>query len=214
MINLRKGYDLSSTLDFVSNAWDASFASQVDYFSILDKHLLRLLFNELHEYITTNLPAPHPTLESLVATASNSLGGLPTSHYNFLTDAKPFQYELDIFSEAIKPIANPFSCSDSPLPILARSFLITRLATGIAMDLLKKASIGANDMSFWLKILCNDLGYVNGAHPALLKELQFDIEFAVEAIREWREENPGPITLKTFLINFLMRLDYFHSYNA
>ncbi|MBT9395344.1 hypothetical protein KLP40_19410 [Hymenobacter sp. NST-14] len=202
MKNFALPLDFAPTLDFISSSWESVLPSAVDAFSIIDKYLLRLLFKELRNYLKViHKGSSIPSIKELVTTASENIGGVPENIYRFLYSKNADLANLPVLDEAAKSVDVPFLYSSSPLPVISRALLMLRISTGVAINLLKSATISASDLSFWTHTICNDLGYVNGPLPGSLRELDSDILYTLEYIKEWVENNIGNITLNKFNVD-------------
>jgi len=136
IINFSNTLNFTSIITDLEKYWSIISPSGSDKFSLLDKYLLRKLFDTLYSKIITT-----STKEDLIINAFNQLGINDQILFNFLDYQAPFQDDHIIFSQAgLK--------KTTTLSILARATLLLRISVGLVSQLYKDGGIQKNELNF------------------------------------------------------------------
>jgi hypothetical protein len=167
-------------LSVVSEFWLASEPSPPDGFKLLDIHLLR---QSLHT-ARTGLPVGlrGTTFPAFVTQACSAVQvGSPRSYERQLI-ANPAA--LSVFQLANRQAwTKGFPRRAAFGPLLARSFLLLRLATGAAAMTLRESGIASAQLDFlWAKLGIDQSLWPLGGRPAAVGDLWNDVEDTISAL--------------------------------
>jgi hypothetical protein len=183
---------LDTTLRNIIDLWHACEPTTTERFSTLDIHLLRAALQGVYRFRIGRAPRGSAFEHEIKKTFANL--GLPANGtlYEFLAgNLAPDNHS--IFIEAKKHGKNEQGILQ-PLSVIARAFLMLRLASAAVNDLLLNAAVSSTSISFWLNTLGADIGlWDNGAAPAQMVDLWSDIQPAIDSISQWCDLNLAPI---------------------
>lgn len=136
IINFNQTIDFQSIINNLEKYWSIISPSGVDKFSLLDKYLLRKLFDTLYSKITTT-----STKNDLIVNAFTQLGINDQLLFDFLDYKSPYENDHIIFSQANLR-------KTTTLSILARATLLLRIAVGLVSQLYKDGGVNKNELNF------------------------------------------------------------------
>lgn len=134
--NFNQTIDFNNIISELDKYWSIISPSGVDKFSLLDKYLLRKLYDTLFSKITTT-----STKHELITGAFTQLGITDNPLFNFLDYQVPFQNDHIIFSQASLR-------KTTTLSILARATLLLRISVGLVSQLYKDGGIQKDELNF------------------------------------------------------------------
>ena len=183
----------SEALRFVKNAWLPYEPSVTSRFDLLDRHLLRLLlenvFNAENNFTRDQFPERYRTwiTELLIRMAHH----LPVQHHwlpFLLRDIEPD--DLDILGRAEMAnldILDPSHHSS----VISRASLLLRIASGSCANLLEEADIDRAELAFWWQPLGERYGiWPPNAEPDDFTTLWAEVEESIEKLELWEVNNP------------------------
>ena len=133
--------------------WNVISPTQQNKFDLLDKYLLRQLFNSLHSKI-----APQESLEELTTNAFMQHGIQDQILLDFLSYKAPYQNEHVIFTYASLKSA-------SALAVMARATLLLRISIGMVSQLYSSGGLGKSELDFIWNKYGLDNGFWSSATP-------------------------------------------------
>lgn len=150
-----KNHSCREIIEKISEIWVACEPSNFHYFSILDKHLLRITLDEVYSKSSTSKTKElfiSDTVRVLGLTRSQSLEA-------FLTrSAQP--NDLLLLEEARKKIKinDSYGCIYDCFPIICRALLLLRIASGATEKFLNSSTITKDLTQFWWQGIGLNLG--------------------------------------------------------
>lgn len=136
IVNFNQTINFNSIISELDKYWSIISPSGVDKFSLLDKYLLRKLYDTLYSKITTT-----STKHELITNAFTQLGITDLPLFNFLDYQVPFQNDHIIFSQASLK-------KTTTLSILARATLLLRISVGLVSQLYKDGGVQKDELNF------------------------------------------------------------------
>lgn len=138
--------DFQQIINEVGAFWNVISPTQQSKFDLLDKHLLRKLFNSL--YVKIN---PAQSLDELINNAFIQHGITDQPLIDFLSHQGPHQNEHVIFTHAA-------TRNTSALAVIARATLLLRISIGMVSHLYHAGGMSKPDLNF----VWNKYGLENG----------------------------------------------------
>jgi hypothetical protein len=180
--------DLTDAISKLSSFWNLLEPKETEKFSLLDKFLLKILFQKVYAYIVS-LGLTLTYDDMLEATFRNLRLSLTDSQRAFFTSGSNHQ----LFTSA-KNISNDPINGILPLTMIARSTLLLRLTIGYSSSFYKSAGITKGELHFFL----DTFGFNNGfwkqtLTPNNFTELWDDVGESITEIDRWMGEH-GPNT--------------------
>lgn len=134
--NFEVNLNFKNIITDLESYWSVISPSGMDKFSLLDKYLLRKLFDNLY----TSLGSTSPR-KDLIENAFTQYGINDPSLFNFLDYQAPYANEHTIFQNAnIKKTTS--------ISILARATLLLRIAVGLVSQIYKAGGIQKDELNF------------------------------------------------------------------
>lgn len=147
--NFDRNINFKNILNDLDGYWSVISPSNTDKFSLLDKYLLRKLFDNIYPNLVTT-----ETKRDLIENAFTQQGINDQTLFNFLNFEEPFENDHIIFRQAsIK--------QTTPLSIIARATLLLRISVGLVSQLYKAGGINKNELNF----IWNNYAVENGFWP-------------------------------------------------
>ena len=184
--------DCKDSIDSYSNALRLLEPDSINRFSLLDKHLFKILFINIHAQIVRN---------GITISLSDLLD------QTFVAMGKPMDSSLR--SIILSPTDNPLitgsrdtiidpSGNIKPFTIFSRALLLLRIATGSVAYLLKKAGVTNSDLKFFFDYCCVEHGFWKVGHmESDLTKLWDDLSDAIIEIDDWASLQTPPLDIKT-----------------
>lgn len=196
-----KIYDSSirKEMDFIITKWQLTTPSISEKFQILDYYLLREALEKFYDvkYVRTG-SSSRPSWKKYYSDIMSNLGLSVSSNsslINFLL-RKSYRTLSPIFSEAKKGYIDDRGAY-RPLGILARAFLLLRLATASIEDLLNESNITKSDLEFWWREIGIKKGlWETGTEPNQFSDLWADINTAIIDYNNFKTANAQSYELK------------------
>lgn len=145
--------DFKLIINELNAFWTVISPTQESKFDLLDKYLLRQLFNSLHKKI-----APQETLEELISNAFTQQGIQDQTLFNFLSYKAPYENEHVIFTYAAMK-------KTSALAVIARATLLLRISIGMVSHLYRSGGLGKSELDFVWNKYGLDNGFWSSATP-------------------------------------------------
>lgn len=192
-LNYAGTINAAETSAFLRALWSMCDPRSASRFDILDRHLLRISLEWGHRALTDKpASADRAAFRGRVGAVLRAV--LPD------TPARD-QWER-FLTRAIEPNDSPVvaaagAAATLPHPahhmqVLARAFLLLRVATGACAMLLRQTAIPSAMLHFWWSLLGADRGlWEAGNEPAAVTDLWADIEQALLQTDEWERVNGG-----------------------
>lgn len=136
IINFNQTIDFKSIIKELDKYWSIISPLGENKFSLLDKYLLRKLYDTLYSKVTTT-----SSKTELLTNAFTQLGINDQTLFNFLDYQSPFQNDHVIFSQASLK-------KTTSLSILARATLLLRISVGLVSQLYKDGGIQKEELNF------------------------------------------------------------------
>jgi hypothetical protein len=186
----------TTTLGFVKDVWAILEPSATSSFDQIDKHILRHALEKLHRGRTGEAASAHSDAFVALVKATLDAQNLSTSAEDRLkkfllrqtvpTDPLIFSYSSE----------EPRQSDIDTFAVLSRAILLLRVATGSAHNLLQRANLDADLLSFWWANVGETRGlWRPGAQPEVLSDLWADVR---ESLRELNDvENGDPDALSS-----------------
>jgi hypothetical protein len=149
--------DIKTTIEKIIQIWELLEPTTSNRFPLLDRHLLRMTFEEV--YKKSKGKKPEGDAYKLFLTNVFSRLGEPTTQplFDFLLRVRD-PNDAIIFEEARKEINVDVNKKD-PLPIICRALLMLRLSTGAAHHLIENSNVDVKDFRFWWEELALQYGF-------------------------------------------------------
>ncbi len=187
----------------VTNIWKFIEPSSSDKFSLLDKYLFSLLFNNIHQ--NSLPPSANITLLQLISQTFTADGSgddeaVKSIVANGMTNP--------IFTMAKNSTIISITGELMPLNIISRALLLLRISSGCVFDLMKSAGINKNNIDFYLNNLGKNNGFWTGVTPNNFDILWDDVTDSISFIEELLQESDD-IVLKDLYDQWPKELHYF-----
>lgn len=212
LFSYKKHGDIDKSLSLLIDMWRSSEPYGSNNFSVLDRYLLRNSLAWLFRKKTGKSPLSSPQYCRFIETAMLNLG-MNTNNdlYSFLTFAIEPQDHL-VLAYAKKP-GKKDGVIDV-LPILARAFILLRIASASSENLLQIGSITKDELSFWWGDLGVELGYWPvGSAPLVFTDLWEDVGDSLVNIDQWHSINKGTSDLFQLRKDLPFELKQFAQFN-
>lgn len=180
---------VSDRMVFLNELWSLASPTLGSRFDKLDRFLLRKSLSQAF----TATPAVRPTglrprvEKALSSLLSTSAASILVQYADFLSDdLRNPDPMLMIEANKSDPLSNP----QHPLQVIARAFLLLRLATGSASHLISALPSPARDLDFWWKPLGIETGiWDQNTEPGSDRDdiivLWDDVQDALEDLEPW-----------------------------
>lgn len=160
---LRHSVDIEVAVGKIIQIWELLEPTENNRFPLLDRHLLRMTFEELYKKSKGKKPVGEP-YEIFLTNVFSRIGEDTTQPlFKFLLRQRD-PNDAIIFEEARKEV-NVDVNKKGPLPIICRALLMLRLSTGAANYLIEKSNVNVKDLKFWWEELAFQNGFTN-ANPS------------------------------------------------
>ncbi len=180
---------------FLRALWSTCDPRSTSRFDILDRHLLRISL-ELGHRALTDKPAS--------ADGAAFRGRVDAVLRAILPDTPARDQWERFLTRTVEPNDSPVvaAAGGAAMPphpahhmqVLARAFLLLRVATGACAALLHQSAIPSAMLHFWWSLLGVDRGlWEAGNEPAVITDLWADIEEALLQTDEWERVNGGRV---------------------
>ncbi len=179
-------------LDFIVSKWQLTTPSVQEKFQILDYYLLREALEEFYriKYIQSNARSK-PTYRKYYTDIMVNLGLTVSSNQRLL------DFLLRRSYKTLSPVLNHARMGHTnekgvyrPLGIIARAYLLLRLATASVHDLMVECGITSYDLEFWWKEIGLDRGYWNaGSEPIQFADLWSDVAASISDYDQFKNNN-------------------------
>ncbi len=186
----------TTTLQFVKDMWAMLEPSSTSSFEQIDKHILRLTLEQLHRgrtgRVATQLDAAFIALVNTTLSSQGFSSSAEERLRKFLMrETIPDNPAIFSYSSS-----KPAGSNTDAFAVLSRAVLLLRIATGSAQDLLQKADLNSDLLSFWWTNLGEARGlWQQGTPPDVLSDLWADVR---ESLRELDDmENGDPDVLSS-----------------
>ncbi|MBV6401674.1 MAG: hypothetical protein CNIPEHKO_01977 [Anaerolineales bacterium] len=194
LFSYRKLGNVEKSLNLLLDIWRSAEPYGSNYFSVLDRHLLRNSLAWLFRQRTSKSPISSPRYYKFIETALLNLGmSINNDLYEFLI------FKIEPQDHLVLKYAKKPGIRDGVidvLPILSRAFILLRIASASSEFLLKDGLITKGDMEFWWKDLGTELGlWSSGNEPLLFSDLWEDIRDSLVTVDSWVANNKGSIDL-------------------
>jgi len=172
IINFNQTVNFQTIISDLENYWSIISPSGADKFSLLDRYLLRKLFDTLYSQITTT-----SSKNDLIIDAFTQLGINDNILFNFLNYQAPFQDDHKIFQQAgLK--------KTTTLSILARATLLLRITIGLVSQLYKDGGIQREELNFvWNQYALDSGFWSNGNLYHDFNNLWSDVETSISDLK-------------------------------
>lgn len=180
--------DFKSILNDLNKYWLIISPSNTDKFSLLDRYLLRKLYDSLYGRLGTSTPKIDLIRNAFIQNGIND-----ETLFGFLDFQPPYLNDHLIFTQANNK-------ATSSLPILARATLLLRISIGLVSQLFKDGGMAGNELNFvWDKYGINSGFWENNNLPTDFSNLWFDIQPSIDDLIT-NINSPGlnntPVSLK------------------
>jgi len=184
----RSRIDFKSILNDLNKYWLIISPSNTDKFGLLDRYLLRKLYDSLYGRLGTSTPKIDLIRNAFIQNGIND-----ETLFGFLDFQPPYLNDHSIFTQANNR-------ATTSLPILARATLLLRISVGLVSQLFKDGGIAGNELNFvWDKYGINGGFWENNNQPTDFSNLWFDIQPSIDELIT-NINSPGlnntPISLK------------------
>lgn len=195
--------DYKAKFKGITNVWRFIEPNATDKFSLLDKYLFSLLFDNIHK--NSLPPSANITLQQLISQTFSADGSNEDISINSILSQG---INNQLFTTARNNAITSNSGELMPLNIISRALLILRISSGCAFDLLSQANVNKSQIDFYLNNLGNNSGFWKGSTPGNLDMLWDDVMDSISFIDELLQE-PDDIVLKDMYDEWPKELHYF-----
>jgi hypothetical protein len=181
----RASLDARQTAEALLGIWAVFEPSSNNGFEGLDRHLLRLAFEDAY----TKLPQQSKKSEPFPDRVARAVGqlGFTEPLARLLTEFLVRQTDGDdpfLINESRK--TDLIGTLGQHLQVIARAALLLRAATGATAKLLQDAGISRSDLAFWWTPLVDDAGLSDSAGSMTDPFAMWaDVELALESVASW-----------------------------
>jgi len=195
ILNFSENLNFQDIINDLSRFWNVISPTKTDQFDLLDKYLLRKLFEKLYSQINTV-----ETIDDLITNAFGQHGIYDKTLFDFMTFKQPFADDHIIFTHANLR-------RTTALSIIARATLLLRISVGMVSQLYKAGGVKKSDLNFIWNNYSVDNGFWTPATPLadfdilwsnvepMLEELKIDLntQGSDNSIYSIRERKPVEI---------------------
>lgn len=195
--------DFKAKFSGITNLWKFIEPSSTDKFSLLDKYLFSLLFNNIHQ--NSLPPSANITLQQLISQTFTADGSGDDHAIKSIVDQGMTN---QLFTTAKTPTIISSTGELMPLNIISRALLLLRISSGCTSELMTSAGISKSQIDFYLNNLGNNNGFWKGVTPNNFDLLWDDVTDSISFIDELLQE-PDDINLKDLYDEWPKELHYF-----
>lgn len=172
--------DMKDCIKKVLSIWTGLEPSISNRFNELDKFLLRIVIEQIFR-LSTGRSTKHRSYLPFVNLIFSNLGeSSSTQLFDFII-RKDISDDHFILKEARKDSRDVRINLLDPLPMICRSILLLRLATGAANCLLEECRINYNSLKFWWENNAYSIGATSSRSPGINSyDLYADISLATD----------------------------------
>lgn len=176
---------LNNILDNLCEIWQALEPSSGSSFKILDMHLVRIAIEHIYKLSTGKIANKRSRNYLNYVNSTFSHLGEPNHSltYDFMIRKKESNNHL-ILRYANKN-KREFERLKQPIPMICRSILLLRLASGNMNRIIAQSNIPNNQFDLWWKQVAYKIGLINDPNDGLLQpfDLFTDIQEAINEIK-------------------------------
>ncbi|QKZ13448.1 hypothetical protein [Spirosoma sp. KUDC1026] len=176
--------DSTDLLNKLVTIWQSLEPSTVANFSELDRHLVRITLEVMYSMRTGKTPVG-PKYIKFVKDVLQEIGeGKNKVLVKFLV-REIIPDDHFILTEAHKASLDNRIILNDPVPMLCRSILLLRLASGSVNSIFSKCYINSNDLRFWWNSISLKQGIINDLDPDMeTNDLYSDIRDSIDSIED------------------------------
>ena len=185
--------DCMVSIETYSDALKLLEPSSINRFSLLDKHLFKILFLKIHSEINARgtIVSASDLLDRTFANARKSIDASLKAIVLSTTDHPIIDASKDTLQDT--------SGNIKPFTIFSRALLLLRISAGSNAHLLNEAGITKTELGFFFNYCCVEHGFWNpGTTVTDYTDLWADIFDAMTDIDAWAVTQSSPIYLWSF----------------
>lgn len=170
-------------LDQLSEIWLSLEPIDSNRFPNLDMHLSRIAIEKLYLQTTGNLPT-HTGFENYLKNTFETIGEpVKQKLFEFILRRSSPDDHI-IIREASRDITNNRMNLTDPIPMICRSLLLLRFATGFANQIMVGSNVDLKHLKFWWQDIAIKIGIIESSSDIETFDLYADIQESINSLKD------------------------------